>query len=63
MPAHPGIPDILAVKGGRLLAVEVKIPPDKLSAAQVNVIESLHHAGARVIVAGSVKDVEEVARR
>ena len=62
-PAHPGIPDILAVKEGRLLCVEVKVPPDKLSATQVDVIESLHHAGARVIVARSVADVEDVARR
>lgn len=62
-PAHPGIPDILAVKGGRLLCVEIKVPPDKLSSTQVDVIECLHHHGARVIVARGVKDVEEAARR
>ena len=58
---HPyvaGIPDILAVRDGRLLAVEVKVPPDKLTFTQVSVIETLHRHGARVLVVSKLAEVE-----
>jgi predicted RecB family endonuclease len=57
-PYVPGMPDILAVRDGRLLAVEVKILPDKLSAVQVDMIESLHRAGVRVLVVTRLQEVE-----
>ena len=57
-----GIPDILAVKRGRMLAVEVKVHPDRLNSAQVSVIESLHHHGVRVVIARDVEDIQDVAR-
>ena len=62
LPAKPGMPDILAVRDGRLLAVEVKVPPDKLSARQVDVIESLHQHGARVLVVTRLVEVEDFIR-
>jgi Holliday junction resolvase len=58
LPAKPGMPDILAVRDGRLLAVEVKVLPDKLNAAQVSMIESLHRHGVRVLVVTRLQDVE-----
>ena len=57
-PYVPGMPDILAVRDGRLLAVEVKVPPDKLNEAQVSVIESLHRHGVRVLVVTRLAEVE-----
>ena len=62
LPAKPGIPDILAVRDGRLLAVEIKVPPDKLNPAQVGVIEELHHHGARVLVVTRLVEVEDFVR-
>jgi Holliday junction resolvase len=62
---HPyvaGIPDILAVRDGRLLAVEVKVPPDKLNYSQVSVIEALHRHGARVLVVTRLREVEDFVR-
>jgi hypothetical protein len=44
------------------LAVEVKVPPDKLNDSQVSVIESLHRAGARVLVVTRLVEVEEFVR-
>ena len=58
LPARPGMPDILAVRDGRLLAVEVKVPPDKLNESQVDVIELLHRHGARVLVVTKLSEVE-----
>ena len=41
-----GWPDLIICAGGRFVAWEIKIPPDKLSAIQKRRFEELAHAGA-----------------
>jgi hypothetical protein len=53
---RPGIPDLLALKAGRLCAIELKAPGGKLSKAQQEMIAKLKAAGARVEVASSLDD-------
>lgn len=52
----PGIPDILALKAGRLVAIELKVPGGRLSPAQRETIAALKAAGARVEIADSLDD-------
>jgi penicillin-binding protein-related factor A (putative recombinase) len=56
----PGVSDILGVlKGGRLLAIEVKSPKGKVSPSQQKFIESINQAGGLAFVARSVEEVEK----
>ena len=52
-----GLPDVMAVKAGRLLAVEVKVPGNKASAIQQRLLARLAAQGAVTVVAYSVDDV------
>ena len=55
----PGWPDISGtLPGGRSLYVEAKVGRDKLRPEQVRMLMKLHCAGALVIVARSVDDVQ-----
>jgi hypothetical protein len=54
-----GLPDIMAVKGGRLLCVEVKAGKDRLSPAQVSFLDLARVHGALVCVAHSLEDVQQ----
>jgi hypothetical protein len=45
---RPGAPDLLVVRGGQALFIEVKAPGRKLSPAQVDCHEALRRAGAVV---------------
>lgn len=58
-----GIPDLLACLEGRFIGVECKLPGEKLRPVQEVVIRRLEKAGALVVVATSVEDVEAALRR
>ena len=53
-----GLPDIMGLKGGRLLCVEVKAGKDRLTPAQIGWLADASGHGAIVIVARSLGDVE-----
>ena len=55
----PGLPDIMAVKAGKLLCVEVKAGRDTVKPIQADVLGILASYGATVIVARSAGDVLE----
>jgi hypothetical protein len=59
-----GTPDILGIMKpcGRFLAVEVKSEKGQLSEVQAAWLQFAREAGALVIVARSLRDVEEVLR-
>lgn len=52
-----GTPDVVAVKDGRTLWVEVKLPGRSLTPAQVLVHRDLDDQGAEVILARSIDDI------
>lgn len=54
---EPGLPDILALRDGRYIWVEVKRPGRVPTAIQQQVHADLRQAGATVIVATSVDDL------
>ena len=62
-PCTRGMPDVLAVKGGKLYAVEVKKPGGKTSGVQDDFLSRLRHFGVKAIVATSLADVQEGALR
>lgn len=53
----PGMPDVLAVKDGRLIAVECKRLSNKPTAIQEATMGELRKRGALVVVAYCVSDV------
>lgn len=46
-----GVPDVIAIHGGRIYALELKAPGGKLSSAQIETLELMEHAGAIVDMA------------
>jgi len=62
-PINLGIPDIMAVRDGQHAAVEVKIPPDKLSEKQAKWLTDLAEHGSIICVATKLEDVYSFARR
>jgi hypothetical protein len=54
MGTKPGTPDLLLVRDGKLFGLELKAPGGRLSPAQVECHEDLHHAGVTVAVAADV---------
>lgn len=40
--SHPGFPDIIAVRGSRLLALELKVYPNRPTKAQIDWLEALN---------------------
>lgn len=58
-PCVAGMPDVLAVKKGKILAVEVKRPGCKTTEVQNDFLSRLRHFGAKAIVATSLADVQE----
>ena len=61
-PGHRGVPDVMFIKGGRIIFVEFKNFNGKgrLSALQTRTIERMQGAGADVMVIDSMKDFMEV---
>jgi Holliday junction resolvase len=58
-PADPGIPDIMGIRGGLLLAVEVKAGKDTLREEQNSFLRELIDAGAAICIARSLEDVTD----
>ncbi len=54
-----GSPDIMAIKGGKFYAIEVKSPIGKLSPAQASWLTEAQEYGAVVIVAHSFDEFLE----
>jgi hypothetical protein len=48
---YPGVPDVIAIKGGRAYGLELKSPAGRLSPAQRDVLAALRAAAATVSVA------------
>jgi Holliday junction resolvase len=53
----PGIPDIIGIWNGRMLAIEVKTAKGKLSDKQESKIREINRAGGLAFVARSIDDV------
>ena len=62
VPGLRGLPDLLAFKAPRVLPVEAKVGPDKMSAEQRIVAEHFTFAGYPVLEARSLDDVMGVTR-
>ncbi len=56
----PGSPDIIVVKEGIFIGIEVKRPGGKLSPNQKLFCDALIAAGGRYVVAQSLEDVMEI---
>jgi hypothetical protein len=55
-----GLPDLIVLIDGRLLAIEVKRPGGKASALQAHTLSAMERAGASSVVACSVGDVSRL---
>ena len=56
----PGLPDVLALKDGRLLAIELKTPSGKPSKLQVQRLLELRQHGAVAGIVHSIAELHEV---
>jgi hypothetical protein len=56
MGVRPGVPDVIAIKAGRVCALELKSEHGRLSPAQKETIDALKQAGAVVAVADNLDD-------
>ncbi len=61
MGCHKGMSDLLAVKGGRVLFVEVKAPKGRQSTYQVEFQREIESHGGVYVLARSVEDLEGIA--
>lgn len=59
MGSVPGVPDILGVHKGRLIAIELKAPKGTVSPAQQEFIDRINEAGGLAFVARTLDDVIE----
>lgn len=59
--AQAGWPDLLAIRDGRCLFIEVKMPGREPTALQEAMHDRLRSAGAQVEVAWSVEDAQRAA--
>lgn len=59
--SHPGVPDLTAIRGGKVVWIEVKTPKGRLSKTQEKFLQELEDHGGWWIVARSVEDVEHLA--
>lgn len=55
-----GVPDILACAGGKFVAIEVKVAPDKPTKWQERELTAINVAKGQTIVAYSLADVRDV---
>ena len=62
--SYPGLSDLVAVRGGRVVHIEVKTPKGVQSDKQKRFQRKLEAAGGEYILARSVEDVEhQLGRR
>ena len=59
-PCPPGTPDLLAVKNGRVLWLEIKKPGEKLRDTQQVMISDLIHHGQEVAVVSGILELQEM---
>ena len=59
MTTTSGIPDLLCIKGGKTIFIEVKKPGGRLSKIQEYRIAELKKEGMTVIVTDNLKEVKE----
>jgi len=59
--SEKGIPDLVAIRGGQTVWIEVKTPKGQLSEHQKRWLQDLEDHGGWWIVARSVEDVEHLA--
>lgn len=52
-----GLPDLIVLHRGRLLAIEIKRPGGKATLLQQHTLAEMEHAGATAVVAHNVEDV------
>ncbi|MDZ4210032.1 MAG: VRR-NUC domain-containing protein, partial [Candidatus Curtissbacteria bacterium] len=57
--AKKGVADILACFKGRLVAVEIKIGKDRLSAEQAGFIQNILHHGGYAVVAKNFEEFKK----
>lgn len=62
MGAHKGLSDLIAVKDGRVVFMEIKTPRGRLSEYQVRFREALKEHGGEYVVLRSVEDAERIDR-
>ena len=55
----PGVSDILGCYRGRMMAIEVKCPGNKLTQLQKNFLDNVNEAGGIAFVAYCIEDVVE----
>lgn len=58
-----GIPDLVAIRGGQTVWIEVKTAKGRLSKYQERWLQDLEDHGGWYIVARGIEDVEHLARR
>ena len=61
--SEKGIPDLVAIREGHHVWIEVKAPKGRLSEDQERWLQDLENHGGHYIVARSVEDVEHLAQR
>jgi hypothetical protein len=59
MGSVPGVPDIIGIHKGRMIAIELKAPKGVVSEAQQEFIDRINEAGGLAFVARSLDDVIE----
>ena len=59
--SYPGLSDLVAVKGGRVVHIELKRPTGKQSQDQVQFQRDIEAAGGEYLVARGVADVEHLS--
>lgn len=60
--SEAGLPDIMGVKAGRLIAIEVKVAPNKPTALQLKWIRDLQAEGAAACVAYGWDEVVDMLK-
>ena len=58
--SYPGLSDLVAIKGGQVVHIEVKVPGGRQSEKQKKFQKDLEAAGGEYILARSVEDVEHL---
>jgi len=61
--SYPGLSDLVAIKGGQVVHIEVKVPGGRQSEKQKKFQEDLEAAGGEYILARGIEDVEHLTRR
>ena len=60
--SYPGLSDLVAVKGGRVVHLEIKTPKGKQSDRQKAFQADLERAGGEYVLARGIEDVESLAK-